>query len=302
MGMAIHRSDSSSYYPPRARWYAPVFYWLDGFKRALALDRLRLPPEISLGGLVAGVLVPGLAFYFRSPGILGKAALALAGLLLLVFIIWLGYGDANVAFALLLSLHVSGLMYYCTPLLEGTLARRLLVTIGTLIALCLLVYRPLQDVIQSHLLTPVEMNGQIIIVGHVSSTKSIRAGDWVAYNISSYHNYEEDAVYIVSRVGFHPGIALGPVLALPGDRIEFFTDTFSVNGVRYPRLPHMPQAGVYSVPEKEWFIWPNLAIHQHGDIAEAAVSGMMLRLAMVPEKQLIGIPFQRWFWRRQILS
>jgi hypothetical protein len=302
MAMANTQSDSSPCYPPRARWYSPLFYWTDGFSRLLALDRLQLTQEINVGAMAAGFLAPGLAVYFRTPGLLGKAALSLAGLLLLTFIIWLGYGIGNLAFGMLLSLHVSGFVYYCTPLFRDSLGRRLGLTLLTLAALSLFIYLPARNIVQGYLLSPLQVNGHVVVVRHIVSTKSIQTGDWIAYNISTDHSYEEGGVYVFSAVGFHPGIAFGPVLALPGERIEFFADTFSVNGVPHPRLPHMPVTGSYLVPEKEWFIWPNLAIVEREDVAEASVSSVLLHMALVTEEQLIGRPFQRWFWRRQILS
>ena len=53
-------------------------------------------------------------------------------------------------------------------------------------------------------------------------------------------------------------MGFGPVLAVPGDRVEFSTKAFSVNGVPQPLLPHMPAGGKLVVPENHWFIWPNL--------------------------------------------
>ncbi len=294
--------DSSPYYPPRARWYSGIFYFFDRMGYQWVQDRLALPSEMNVAELIASLLVPGLAVYFRAPRLLGKVALFLAGLLLLVFTIWLGYGVGNLAFGMLLSLHVSGFVYYCTPLFRESLGHRLLFTLATLAVLSLLVYLPAQNIVQSYLLTPLQVNGHVVVVRHIASTRSIQTGDLVAYNISTDHEYEEGGVYVFSGIGFHPGIAFGPVLALPGDRIEFFADTFSVNGVSQPRLPHMPVTGSYLVPEKEWFIWPNLAIHARENVAEERLSSTLLHMALVTEEQLVGEPFQRWFWRQQILS
>jgi len=296
MAMAKTQRDSSPYYPPRARWYSPLFYWIDGVSHLLALDRLRLPQEINLGAMAVGFLVPGLAVYFRTPGLLGKAALSFAGLLLLSFTIWLGYGIGNLAFGMLLSLHVSGFVYYCTPLFRTSLGRRLLFTVITLVALSLLVYLPAQNIMQSYLLTPLQVNGHVVVVRHIFSTEAIRSGDWLAYNLSGSDTYAEGGIRIES------GIGLGPVLAVPGDRVEFSSTTYSVNGVPRPRLQHMPDAGMCVVPEKQWFIWPDLAIHGHGNVAEARISSSLLHIALVTEEQLIGKAFHRWFWRQQILS
>ena len=98
----------------------PLFILGAAVRRRLALDRIHLPREITLVGLVAGFLVPGLAVYIRGPRLWGRAALAGCGLLLLFFIVWFGHPAGNFAFGLLLSIHVTGFVYYCSPLLCGT--------------------------------------------------------------------------------------------------------------------------------------------------------------------------------------
>ena len=60
--------------------------------------------------------------------------------------------------------------------------------------------------------------------------------------------------------------------------------------------------GEVIVPEKNWFIWPEFAISNRGNTAEAAISTAMLRLATVSDTQFVGKPFKRWFWRRQPFS
>ena len=112
------QEEASPYYPPRARWYSRFLSFGGAIRRRLALDRIRLPREMALIGLVAGFLVPGLAVYIRGPRRWGKAALAGCGLLLLLFIVWFGYPAGNLAFGLLLSIHITGFVYYCSPLLS----------------------------------------------------------------------------------------------------------------------------------------------------------------------------------------
>ena len=97
------------------------------------------------------------------------------------------------------------------------------------------------------------------------------------------------------------GFGWGPVLAMAGDRVEFSTNAFTVNGISHPLLPHMPVRRDGSVPENHWFVWPEFGISGHGNVGEGAISAMMLQLAMVSENQFVGKPFKRWFWRRQII-
>jgi hypothetical protein len=96
-------------------------------------------------------------------------------------------------------------------------------------------------------------------------------------------------------------LGLGSVLATAGDRVEFSTNSFTVNGVPQPFLPHMPTSGNLVVAENHWFIWPNIAISGNWNVGEADISSAMLQMASVPEKQFVGKPFKRWFWREQIL-
>jgi hypothetical protein len=97
-----------------------------------------------------------------------------------------------------------------------------------------------------------------------------------------------------------PGLEFGRVQAVAGDTVRFSENVFSVNGRSLPRLPHMPTSGEVLVPEKHWFIWPELGITGHGNIGEGSLSSAMLHLANVSEEQYLGKPFNHWFWRRQI--
>ena len=126
---------------------------------------------------------------------------------------------------------------------------------------------------------------------------SVQRGERVLYSIGGSEGgyaHGEGAVWVRS------GFGLGPVLAMAGDTIRFATNVFFINGHAAPRLPHMPGTGEVQVPEKHWFIWPNLDISGHGNVGEGRISSTMLQLAIVSENQYVGKPFKRWFWRRQI--
>jgi hypothetical protein len=288
----------STYYPPRARWYSPVFHWRDTVRRHLMLDRIRLPRGITAWGFIGGCLVPGLAVYLRGPRLWGTAALAACGWLFLQFIIWLGHAWGNFAFGLMLSIHATGLVYYCSPLLIDTRLRyRLLFTAVVLITLGGLIYSPLRNTIQKHWLLPLQANGQVVVVQRQASANTVRRGDWIAYTLSGY----VISVHGYGNAADHAGLGLGPVLAVAGDRVSFLTNAFAVNGRPRPLLPHMPVSGTVIVPGNHWFIWPDLAISGHGNVGEAAISDAMLRMADVSENQFVGKPFKRWFWRQQSL-
>jgi hypothetical protein len=62
----------------------------------------------------------------------------------------------------------------------------------------------------------------------------------------------------------------------------------------------MPRSGELTVPEKHWFIWPSFSISGQGN--EGRISELMMGAAMVAQDQFSGKPFNRWFWRKQILQ
>jgi hypothetical protein len=300
MALSFNEKMSSPYYPRRARWYSRFFYLGLATRHRLALDRIRLPKEITLAGLILGFLIPGLAVYIRGPRLLGRMALSACALLFLSFIVWLGYPIGNYAFGLMLSIHVSGFVYYCTVMRNEDFWHRILFTLAILLGLGLFLYAPMRGVIQSRWLTPLRENGHVIVVQKNASPGGVRRGDWVMYslpNLSTGNAHGEGGAVRVQA-----GFGWGLVLAVAGDRVAFSTNSFSVDGVERPLLPHMPTSGNLVVREKSWFVWPELDISGHGNTSEANISATMLRLATVPEGQFVGKPFKRWFWRKQILQ
>ncbi len=212
-------------------------------------------------------------------------------LLALIFVRWLGYPAANVAFGLLLSLHATGLVYLLEPWLAGArFSMRILFSLIVLVTLASLLYLPIRNEIQAHWFTPLRVQGRVVVVRKHVSLGALQRGDLLAYE------FGESA-----SPGFNVqgGVGLGPVLALPGDLIRFSGATFAVNGQVRPSLEHMPAKGELLVPEKHWFIWPELAISGHGAVPADAISATLLQLGTLSEDQLLGRPCQRWFWRRQ---
>jgi hypothetical protein len=257
-----------------------------------------MPAEVKISGLVAGFFVPGLAVWLRGPRPWGWAALAGSAGLGLFFVAALGFAAANFAFGLLISLHVTGWVYYCQPLLAGARFRaRMGFTLVTLLAVGLLLYRPAyRHLVNNHWLAPVRLQGRVLVVQRLVQPGSIHRGDWVAYAL---HESQEGPHGDIVRV--QGGMSLGPVLAVAGDRVQFNPDSFSVNGRSQTRLPHMPDTGEFRVPENHWFIWPNLDISGHGNVREESIKSAILELADVHETQFYGKPFQRWFGRKQTL-
>ena len=275
-----------------------AFYFGNALKRRLALERLALPNELKIGHLIAGFLLPGLAVYLRGPRLWGRVALAAGALLFASFIIWLGFPAANVAFGLLISIHASGFVYYCNPLMaKEPFHSRLGFTFLVLLGVGLLIYMPARSLIQNRWLLPVNANGHVIVIQKNAAFHNVHRGDAVAFMTTGYSFSNHGGQGIIEGSSLN----LGAVLAVAGDRVEFSAKTFLVNGVSHPNLSHMPVSGELVVPEKHWFIWPNLAISGNWNVGEPSLSAAMLHLADVPEDQFVGRPFQHWFGRKQII-
>ena len=283
---------SSSYYPPRAHWYSRFLLRAGGVRRQLALDRIRLPAGVPFSQVVASFLVPGLGFYLRGLRLWGKAAMGFCALLALVFFVGLGSTVGNLAFGLLLSIHVTSLIYVLEPWLAGERFRtRLLFSAAVLFLLACLVYLPARSLIQEEWLMPLQVRGRVVVVHRLAHPGALTRGAWIAYTIDGSG---ENAVYLLS------GFGLGPVLALPGDRVRFTKSALEVNGDPQPRLAGMPEVGEWVVPEKHWFVWPEVAMSGHGNVPAEGIAATLLRVGTITEAQFVGKPFKRWFGRRQV--
>jgi hypothetical protein len=290
----MRKLELSPYYPPRARWYGPLFRIFDTVRRLTWLDRIHLPDRTSFAKFVAGLLVPGAAFWVRRERVIGAAVFGGYVLMALVFVLWLGHALGNIAFGLMLSLHVSSILFLCNPwLAPARLGFRLLFSVCVLVAVGGLLYAPARARVQERWLIPLSVQGQVVVVQTFTSPKRVQRGDWIAYTIQATSE---------AGVAVQEGYGLRPVLAVAGDRVRFTASACEVNGVAFPRQAHMPSRGELVVPEKHWFLWPNLAINLHGNISEATADAALLRLALVDEEQFVGKPFQRWLWRHQSMQ
>lgn len=238
--------------------------------------------------------MPGWAFKLRGPRVLGKAALTICALLFLVFVLWLGYPASNVAFGLLLSVHVMGANYLLEPgLASARFGYRIIFCLCCCLIISVLVYLPARNLIEHHWLVPLRVNEQVVVVDRTASARVVRRGDWIAYSIDS-----DAAAGVVVQAGY----GLSPVLAMPGDHVRFTTNSFEVNGLAQDRHASMPQGGEFVIPEKRWLVWPDIAMLGHGHVNESQITTMLLEIAIISEDRFAGKPFKRWFWRRQHVS
>jgi len=302
MAKAKTVETDSAYYPPRARWYSPVFYWGDAIRRRLWLDRIhvQLPYGMTFTGSAASFLVPGLGFYLQGgKSWVGYVWLGYA-LMVGVFLAAFGYPVGNFAFGLLIAIHVVSFLYYCGPFWQqAEVLSRLAVALLALLVIGLIFYLPARNAVLQHWWVPLRLHGRVYVVQRQFPAAAIRRGDWVAYRLSSA-NLGWERGWGHGGVHSGSGLSLGPVLAVAGDRLGFNTNGFFVNGVLHSSLPHMPQSGEMTLPEKQWFIWPEVDIRTYGNTPENAISAAMMQLAVVSENSFVGKPFPRWLGRRQI--
>jgi hypothetical protein len=262
--------------------------------RCVALDRIRWPSGVPCFTALWSLLVPGLGIYLRGHRFWGKIAMLACAGLILIFLAGLGTFAGNAAFGMLVSIHVTSVLYAYEPWLIGErLLIRLLFSVCVLFLLGRACYMPMRDYVQEHWLMPLSVKGQVVIVYRQASGQRLKRGAWIAY---SYHGNGQRGVVV------QDGIGLSPVLALPGDQVRFGAAAFEVNGVPHPNLPHMPQTGQWVVPEKHWFVWPEVAIGGHGAVAPQAITTSMLEMGTITDSQIMGRPFKRWLWRRQLGS
>ncbi len=283
---------ASIYYPPRARWYSRLFYPCFAIHRALHLEKIHLPSGVSPAQFLLSLLVPGFSFFAlgrRIEGILFLSAYAIGGF---VFLAWLGYPEASIAYGLMVATHAISLIYLqlrWRPLENSIL--KLAVAGATLLGVGLLVYWPVLGLIERRLLLPIRTTQGVVVVLRTADPRSIPPGDWAVCRVK-----ESAGAGVRLELGF----SIGPVLAKGGDRVRFGTNFFSVNGVEQPSLRNMPASGELTVPENRWFVWPNIAIR--GQANAAVVNEVLIRTALVSRDEFVGRPLKRWFWRRQALE
>lgn len=283
----------SPFYPPRAPWYRSVRQaWFD-FARLSRMDRLVLPRRVAPGQFLLGLVLPGHGFAALDRPALARVTGAISALGLLLWLALLGYPAASVALATVVSIHTSSAS---TLLLHwgGTprLRLRVLLTALTLAALWCLVYLPLQDTVAKHLAIPLRMDDRVVVVKPGLDPRHVKPRDEIAYRIES----RGDGGYLL-RAGY----GIERVQAMPGDVVRFFPDRFEVNGRAQPRLDAMPVRGDFVVPEKNWFIWPRLAIVARGD-RTPNVNALLLEVSRVGHEQLVGRAYRHWFFRPQAIA
>jgi len=282
-----------TYYPPRARWYSPAFYFCSWLRRRLHLDGIRLPSSASIRRVSLSLLLPGFAFVASGQQPIARAIFSSYALAATVFLLWLGYSISSLALGVMISLHVSSVLHLIgRQSLKLGFRWRVVLSMMTFSMVYLGIYYPLQRQFENHVAMPMRVGNKVVMVRTRQSAASVKRGDWIAYRIEPRL---VDHFYLAGGLGF------GRVLAVAGDRIVFTPQTAQVNGVVFARRLYMPDNETWVVPEKHWFIWPESAISISGNPQNDAITRLMRESALVGQPEFVGRPLRRWFWRRQTL-
>ena len=294
----MSKSTVSAYYPPRARWYNTLLFSLgQRLRRRVGLDRLHLAGEVTWPSLILSLLVPGFSFFLFGRRLVAWVVFPVYCLAGLAFIAALGFTAGSIAYGLMISIHATSIAYLEAHWLRDSgFGLRLGLALCTLVGLWALVYAPGVNFAEKHWLFPVRVGERVLIVWRGVSPAALKRGDWVAHRI---HEGQAFGAEGRGNVYLESGLAIDPVLGLPGDHVRFGNEDVTVNGQTFPRGAYMPTTGELEVPEKVWFIWPNLGITVRGGVAPANISATLQRTAMVTQTNIIGRPTRHWFGRRQ---
>lgn len=261
-------------------------------KRRLRLDRLPKIVRHELCQPLLGMVLPGWALLWSKRPILGVILGTIYCLSVPVFLIWAGYPVSNVALTVMISIHAGSILRVEQSV---GLWKRMAYSLLIFVAVAEGVYGPLRNQMERHWFAPLRVRDRLVVVQTAAKHRKIHRGDWVAYRLGAVGNGHVYEAGVLVR----GGCVLGRVLAVEGDEVRFQRDGLLVNGKLQQRGPHMPLDGALQVQQGCWFIWPEMSITGHGNVAPEAVDAALLQLATVSEKDLIGVPYRRWFWREQ---
>ncbi len=279
------------FYPPRAgrgaKFLDVFFAARRGLSRWERRRRKGLSPPVRA---VLVACVPAYGFAARGYTVVALIALLLWGLSAGVLLVFLGREPANYATAVLVGVHMTGLLcgfhrsLFLPKRKSGNgpeiLAVFLLVFVGYLLAF---------QVVRT-VAFPAEHRSGVVVLSGLTFVGNLKRGDVVGYRVR--HRGLGGGVIV------REGYGLDRVVGLPGDRVIFHEDAVEVAGVEYPSQEGMPTRGEMVVPKDRWLIWPSgLSIHAAAE--EDVIFEVISRVAFVPKRDIVGKPFEHWFWRKQ---
>jgi hypothetical protein len=284
----------SPYYPPRARWYSSFWRLWYPVKRWLYLDRFPKHVQYELSEPLLGLVLPGWALLWSRRPVFGVILGMTYCVSMAVFLIWRGYTVSNVALTLMITIH-AGSVLRIEP--STGLLKRCFWSLCVFFALGALVYTPLIHQMEQRWFVALRVGDHVVNIRTGANPGKVSRNDWIAYRVSGggYGHGQEAPVWV------RGGCMFGRVIAVAGDEVAFHPHNVSVNGELRARLANMPTNVTIHVDQRCWFIWPEMAINNEGQVGGAIIMDAMMRLAIVPETSYIGIPYRRWFWRKQSL-
>lgn len=280
--------QASPYYPPRARWYSSFWRLWYPVKRRLYLNRLPTIARHDIGQLLLGMVLPGWSLLWSKQPLLGVILGTIYCFSAAVFLIWVGYPISNFALTVMISIHAGSILKVEQSI---GLWKRILHSVLIFLAVAVFVYVPLRNQMERHWLMPLRVNGRVVVIRTGRPIGLVRRGDQIGYRLPSLRL---QGLWLREE-----GCTLGRVMAVGGDEVAFRRDGVLVNGELRPRSSQMPTSGTVSVDQSCWFIWPEMTISGVGN-AETIQQAMM-QLAVVPQSNYVGVLYQRWFWRKQVL-
>lgn len=244
------------------------------------------------GQALLGLVLPGWALVWSKRPMFGVVLGTTYCVSIPIFLIWRGYAISNLALVLMMTIHAGGILRLDS---FSNLWMRCLTSFLVFFALAALIYRPVLKQIEKHWFVALRTSKHVVVV-QTGTQHKIHRGDWVAYRIGT-----DWGRYYTRPVVVRAGYSLGQVLAVAGDEITFRRDGLLVAGEKYQHRPYMPTNRTIQVQERCWFVWPEMSISGHGEVDPGQIEGSLLALAMVPEADIVGVPYKRWFWRKQML-
>jgi hypothetical protein len=261
-------------------------------RRRLHWEQLGLKLKTSPSHFALGLALPGFSFLDAGWKTLGKATMLAWVVAALVFLVWLGYSVSIFAFGLMMSMHVSSILYLHNRTFPGMrVLRRLVFSLALLFVVGQLVYASALKLCQNYLFMPLRVGGKVYVINRLHDPQSLRRGDFVAC--------QAEAVSF-DNVRIREGYILNKVIAGPHDHLEFSRNGYAVNGVQSRSLPFMPVSGTTVLSPQTWLIWPSLETVVNINANPHSLSAAVMEMAMIRREQVIGKPFKWWFWRRQL--
>lgn len=280
---------SSPYYPPRANTLSRFLTMLDRLVARLRMSQLLSAPVYRRAThpyTISWLLVPGLMWRGEAERAkLGNGIMLAWAIALIFHIVSLNTEVANFGAILASALHgisAAAVLAVIYPQWQGFTRVWKTSLYATLMVMAIYTIG-LRNMMPS-VAERITVNGENTMShrGRWFSSKPWAQGEWVTYR-------------------FYNGMMnMDRILAGPGDTIRFHKDSFEVNGRFFQRVSaKMPVEGEKEMEVGTYYIWPTKANYNHAGDAEA---GLLSGLSLVEAENIVGRPYQRWFWKSNTLE